>query len=634
MEFESFIQLEPDKDSLATQQTKFLIAQDSNNLYFGVVCYQLDPVVAKIQSRDQLSKNDDIILLMIGSYDDQRNGYGFFVNPLGTQIDMQITDDGRIIDLNWDTEWISAVSVFEGGWQAEMIIPFRSIKYKRNTDKWEFNVGRVYRSNSETTYWSGPMSNDFRMSQSGSLIGLNPPGKMSKVSLFPYATMKYENSTETENKADYEFNAGGDLLWQITPTLSANATYNPDFATIEADPELINLTRYELRYPEKRLFFLEGNQMFSTRIRTFYSRRIGDIDFGGKLNGKVGGYNMNILGLRSSDIPEIEEPQSWFVAARVKRDILKSSSVGLTFVDKIWKDGYTGSLSGDYLLNLGKTWKLTGQAVVSAPGDLKSHSAFFVRFARENNIYHYHLRYTNIGEKFQDNVNQTGFIVDDDRHELDADISYRWWIQNNTFKYIEVFSGNNVFWSQKGVLRSWYFRDFLKFYFQNRMSLELFYNNEFKLFEKKYYNHKYGIELGYNTDEWSSASLNFLWGKNFDRDFYLIEAEGRFKLSNKLAVEYSGNLLQFDPDTTNSSAFINILSMQYNITKDLWFKVFAQNNTSIERFYFYGLFGWRFKPPFGAVYLIYTRDEFLDYPDDIEYKGHVVYLKVTYPIHF
>ena len=634
VDYDTFTQLEPNKDSAATQQIKFIIAQDSNNIYFGIVCYQPEPVVAKIQSRDHLSKNDDLVLLMIGAYNDQRNGYGFFVNPLGTQIDMQISDDGRIIDLNWDTEWTSAVTIFEGGWQAEMIIPFQSIKYKQNTDQWDFNVGRVYRFNSETTYWSGAMSDDFRMSQSGLLNGLILPGRESKVSIFPYATLKFEKSTETETKENFEFNAGGDLLWHIIPTLSANATYNPDFATIEADPEQINLTRYELSYPEKRLFFQEGNEMFSTRIRTFYSRRIGDIDFGGKLNGKVGGYNVNILGLRSKEIPEMEEPQSYFVAARVKRDILKSSSVGLTFVDKAWKGGSTGSLSGDYLLNIGKTWKLTGQAVASYSGNLSSNSAFFLRFARENNIYHYHIRFTSIGDNFKENVNQTGFIVDDDRQEIDADISYVWWIQNKTFKYIEVYSGNNIFWSQRGVLRSWYFTNLVEFYFQNRMSIEFYYNNEFKLFEKKYYNHKYGIELGYNTDEWSSASLNYLWGRNFDRNFDLLEAEGQFKLSNKLAVEYSGNWLHYDPDTTNSTTFINILSLQYNITNDLWFKVFAQNNSSIDRFYFYGLFGWRFKPPFGAVYLIYTRDEFLEYPQDIGYEGQVVYLKFTYPVHF
>ena len=629
----SFIQLEPQKGKAASRKTVVYFGYDSLNIYIFWKCYQpSDEIVAKIQSRDQLSKSDDLVLLMLDTYNDNTSAYGFAINPLGSQIDLKFTDDGRNFDINWDTEWQSAAKIFSWGWEVEMSIPFKSIKYRKNLNEWGINFGRIIRSNSETSYWSEEMNEDFRVSQSGVLAGIEIPGAKNNITMFPYSTVRYEDSDFSGKHNEVIPDVGGDVKWQFSSNISANVTYNPDFATVEADEEQINLSRYELSYPEKRLFFQEGNEMYRTRIKTFYSRRIGDIDYGGKVTGKIGDYGFNVLVAHSPEIIDKDQPGAFFTAARVKKDILKSSTVGLTLVDKSWDGGYARSFSADYTLNLGKTWKLTGQLVGSLPGDLKTHSAWFMRFANESNVYHFHFRYTNIGENFMDNMNQTGFVTDDNRREIDSDLEYTWWLQNNIFNYIEVLSVNNLFWSHTGALRSWYFNDVVKIYFQNRISLKYTYNNEFKLFDKKYYNHKHMLTLGYNTDEWSSAQASYTFGKNFDRDFLLASGSARMKFSKKLAFEYNANYLKFSPDTTNQSAFINIISLNYNFTKDLWIKVFAQNNTNDNRFYIYGLFGWRFKPPFGAVYLIYTRNEMKLVPDNIYQNSDIIFLKLTYPI--
>ncbi len=629
----NFIQLEPEKGLKATQKTVVYCGYDSLYIYVAYKCYQ-DPkdIVAKIQSRDVLSKSDDGVLLQIDTYNDSRSAYAFLLNPLGSQTDFIITDDGRNFDINWDTEWESAAIVSDDGWSAEFAIPFKSIKYKKGSTEWGINFGRIIRSNFETVYWSGAMTQDFRISESGLLTDIKTPARKSGLVLFPYGTLRYENNDITETYDKFTPEIGGDIRFQISSNVSADITVNPDFATVEADQEQINLTRYELSYPEKRLFFQEGNEMYQTRISTFYSRRIEDIAYGAKLSGKIGAYNFNVLSVRSLEIEEINEPPAFFTAARVKRDVLKSSIVGLTYADKTWKTGYSRSISGDYLLNLGKTWKLTGQFVTSFPGDFKSSSAFFMRFARESNIYHYHIRYSDLGENFMENVNETGFVRDDDRRELDGAIEYKWWLQNKVFEYIQIISDNNIFWSQKGILRSWYVIEYVNFYFRNKFNITYSYNNEFKLFEKKYYNHKHAFSVGYNTDEWSNARLKYTFGKNFDRDFYLVSGDVSFKISDKFSLEFSSNYLKFNPDTTNSSTFINVITAQYYFTKDLWIKVFAQNNTNIDRIYVYGLFGWRFKPPFGAVYLIYTRDQMQILPDENKQQADIFFLKVTYPI--
>jgi hypothetical protein len=237
-----------------------------------------------------------------------------------------------------------------------------------------------------------------------------------------------------------------------------------------------------------------------------------------------------------------------------------------------------------------------------------------------------------MGENFQENVNQAGYVVDDDRREVDSDLSYRWWLQNNVFQYIEVESRNNAFWARTtGVLRSWKFSQAASLYLQNRISLGYSYTNEFKLFDKGYYNHLHALQLGYNTAEYSHASFSYTFGRNFDRDFQRYSIGGRMKITEKLAAQYSGDLINFTPDEDNISTFINVFSLNYNFTKDLWVRVFAQNSTSTSKIYFYGMTGWRFRPPFGAVYLIYSHDQEAELMGDLA-RADALFLKLTLPI--
>jgi hypothetical protein len=630
----NFVQMEPQPGEAASEKTVAYFGHDGNKIYAAIKCYQSTPVIAKNQSRDALSKEDDIIALYLDTNNDNRSVYAFFVNPLGTQIDIKINDDGRNMDINWDTEWKCESKIYDWGWCAEIEIPFKSLKYKKGIENWGLNFGRVIRSNFETSSWSGPLTDDFRISQGGDASGIKTPGSKMKVSIFPYLSI-FKTTGE-----DWNADGGGDIRWQISPNVSFNGTINPDFATVEADQQQINLTRYELRYPEKRLFFQEGNDMYNTRIKTFYSRRISDIDFGGRLNGKIGKTQFNVLNVKTPDLStdSIYDPAKYFTAARAKVDILKSSTLGLTFVDKSWSNGFSRSVSLDYIMNLGKLWKITGQFVGStsdisqdAKNVFRDNSAWFMRFARENNIYHIHYRYAEIGKNFQENVNQTGFVTDDDRREMDSDITYKWWLRNNTFEYINLQSFNNVFWSlETGDLRSWYFTNSANFYFKNKMNFRYAYNNEYKLYEKDFYNHKHTFTLGYNTDEWSYALLSYTNGYNFDRNFNLITGGGQIKLFQNLSLSYTANLLEFSPDTDNNSTFINVVTANYNFTKDLWLKLFAQNNTKNENIYVYGLMGWRFKPPFGALYLIYSHDKYDENTDNP--NSNNFFVKLTYPI--
>jgi hypothetical protein len=610
------------------------VLYDDNYIYFAFKCYDQNPetIVSNIRKRDQLQKSDDAVLVVLDPYNDKRSGFAFLINAVSTQTDLRIADDGRRIDENWDTQWQASARITDWGWSVEIAIPFSGISYDANLDTWGINFGRVIRKNSESAYWSGELNDDLRISQGGLLSGLYFPQKETVFTLTPYTTLRFEDSDKTGNHDKWLTDIGGDVAYHITSSLIANLTVNPDFATVEGDQEKINLTRWELSFPEKRLFFIEGNEQYATRIRSFYSRRVGDIDYGGKIIGKIGDYTISALAAKTPEDTSLGSSYTVFSTVRLKKDILESSTIGLTFANKDWQGGSTRSLSADYVLNLGSSWKLTGQFVASTPGEFWKSSAYFVRFARESNIYHYHIRYSDTGENLKENVNQTGFIRDDDMREIDSDLIYIWWFDKSIFKYIHAETRNNIFWSHKGTLRSWYITEYLRFYLQNRFNIDFVYNNEFKLYEKKYYNHTYNIVLGYNTDEWASAETEITWGKNYDRDFTLLEANMRTRLSDNLAIEYELNKLDYDPDPEDDSTIINILTLDYNFTRDLWIRILAQNNSGEDEIYFYGLFGWRFQPPFGALYLIYTADEKeLPHPNYNE-KNKIFYLKFSYQI--
>lgn len=627
-----FIQLEPLKGAPASELTITFLLYDKKNLYFGFKCFDKDPssIVANILTRDKVGPSEDAILILLDTYLDKRSAFAFAINSLGTQTDFRVGDDGSSFDINWDAQWLSAAQKTSWGWSAEIAIPFSSMSYDASLATWGINFGRVIRKNSETVYWSGSLNDNYRISQGGLLTNLELPVREHFFAITPYSTLRFEDSDLTGVHNKWRPDIGVDGFYRITSNLMANLTVNPDFATVEGDQEKINMTRWELRFPEKRLFFLEGNELFSTRIRTFYSRRIGDIDYGGKLTGKIKDYNISLIGVRSVADTANNEPAATFSVLRMKKDILKSSTLGVTIADKSWEEGFSRSFSTDYVLNLGNAWKLTGQVVGSFPGKLKTHSAYFVRVAKESNIYHIHVRYSDIGTNFRENVDKTGFVHDEDMKVIDSDLSYKWWLEKSIFKYINLSSRNNIFWSHQNTLRSWNVTESARFYFSNKFNIDFSYNNEFKLYEKKYYNHKYITELGYNTDEWASAKVNYSWGENYKSDFNRLQARVRVKPTKKMSLEYLLDKLEYSPDTNENSTTLNILIADYNFTRDLWIRVLAQNNSGNDRVYFYGLFGWRFQPPFGALYLIYLSDR-MDIPlSNDQQESRIFFIKLSY----
>ncbi len=334
-----FIQREQQVGELSTEKTEVAILYDKNNLYLGVWCYQKDPnsIRAKYMQRDFDFEAEDNFKVIISTFNDGRNGYLFIVNPNGARADAQVYGLEEE-NMNWNGVWDVKSRITEEGWFAEIIIPFSTFQFKK-TEKlsWGINFERDIVSKNEQVTWQGWNQNYSinSLAAAGTLEGISNIGYAKKFELKPYILTGFEK--EENLKSEYPFKLGFDLNVNLSPTLKLNLTTNTDFAQVEADRIAVNLSRFNLFYPEKREFFLEGYNQFSFKMGyvddLFYTRKIGienlepvPIMLGARLIGKVGKNNINFLSIQTEKLDTI--PSTNNSVFRYKYDIGTQSYIG------------------------------------------------------------------------------------------------------------------------------------------------------------------------------------------------------------------------------------------------------------------------------------------------------------------
>jgi hypothetical protein len=605
---DSFVQLEPRRGEAAQEQTEAFVAYDDRFLYVAFRCHDRQPqqIVAQLTRRDSELEKDDAVLVLLDTFSDHRTAYYFMTNALGTQADGRINDNGRVENSDWDGSWKSAASRFEGGWTAELAIPFSTLRFRPGSPQsWGFNLGRTTRRLLEFSFWSGPLDDWSRVSQFGRLTGLDLGAAPRRYEIVPYGLSRLQQRA----RADYEM--GGDSRYAITPDNVVNLTVNPDFATVEADQELVNLTRFEVDLQEKRPFFLEGSEQFRQRIQTLYSRRIAEIRGGLKALGQAGGYQYSVLSAQSE--PFLPSPTATSVRSAnysvlgVQHSIRKSSSVGLVATNRHLAGEDRGAVGVDTTLFFPRAWGFTGQLVRSHGPEKGGRWGFFLRPALDRPNTHLHVRYTHLGDRFGDHVNAVGLVKDDDRREIDAAFEKTLWSRTARWERIGYDSNYNVYWSQKGRLRSWQIEQELEIEGRNRWSTNLSHTEEYQLFEKEFRNRSTGIGVGYNRRQWQSFEMKVQFGRNFDADHRLLGAKVRRKVTARGALEYELERLWIDPDPKEEATVIHVLKASYNFTPDLYVRTFFQTNSSIRRRNVQASLVWRYRPPFGSFQLVFQR---------------------------
>ena len=352
-----FIQIEPVPGALATDQTEIWVTFDDDNVYVAIRAWDADmDIMATEMRRDNVSlfQGNDIVGVVFDTFYDRRNGLGFIVNAVGGRMDGQVTNESQF-NRDWNPIWDVATGRFENGWTVEMAIPFKSLRYPSGGPQtWGLNVLRPSRTLNEISFLTrmppargaGAIQ---QMSQAATLIGLEAPPSSRTFEVKPYLT----SSATTDVPGDLDHvsaDVGLDVKLGITQGLTADVTYNTDFAQVEADEQQVNLTRFSLFFPEKREFFLENAGTFSfggvaisgrnagsgAAPILFYSRRIGlqggqavPLRMGGRVTGRVGPFSLGVLSIRADEVEESAVPATTFSVVRLKRDILRRSAIGL-----------------------------------------------------------------------------------------------------------------------------------------------------------------------------------------------------------------------------------------------------------------------------------------------------------------
>ena len=372
-----FIQQLPDEGARATERTDAWVMFDDENFYVAGRCWDSAPPgewVATEMRRDAFNMlNNDLFGFLIDTFYDRRNALLFYANPLGGFVDQALTNEGNP-NRDWNPVWDVKTDRFDGGWTIEMVVPFKSLRYRPARDQvWGIQLRRTVMRKNEWAYLTlipisaagfGGRGGVFRVSAAGTLVGLEAPPAGNNLEVKPYAiggltSGAAEAAAFNAGSARWvegDGKAGVDLKYGVTQNLTADFTLNTDFAQVEVDEQQVNLTRFSLFFPEKREFFLEGRGIFDFArgsFRTarslrqgsvrgggdaptlFYSRRIGlqsgqavPILGGGRLTGKVGPFDVGALNIQTGDETVSGAKDTNFTVLRVKRDLLRRSSIG------------------------------------------------------------------------------------------------------------------------------------------------------------------------------------------------------------------------------------------------------------------------------------------------------------------
>jgi hypothetical protein len=353
----NFRQRDPDNGAAATERTEVRVLFDKDRMVLGITCFDTEPrrLLGNQMQRDETFSSDDRFMWSLDPYLDGRTGYFFEINPSGAMGDGLITgpvgdgdgDFGGQMNKSWDGIWLARVRRSNVGWTAEVEIPFKTLNFDPTADAWGINFQRTVRRKNEESLWTGWLRNEglTRMSNAGRLSGMRDITQGIGLDVKPYVVGTLGNAPGRDApKTVGDADVGMDIFYNLTPALKANFTVLTDFAETEVDERRTNLTRFPLRFPEKREFFLDGSNFFefpTGEADAFFSRRIGlnegtpqRILFGSKLIGQAGKQDIGVLHVRTGE-EELSGarmlPSEDFTVARVRRRFGSQSHLGALY---------------------------------------------------------------------------------------------------------------------------------------------------------------------------------------------------------------------------------------------------------------------------------------------------------------
>ena len=658
-----FIQVEPDGGQDATERTETWVAFDDDHVYvsFKVWDSQMDTLIATEMRRDSTNswQGNDLVSFIFDTFYDRRTSFTFTMNPLGGRSDGTMVND-RQYSSDWNPVWETKTGRFDGGWTVEAAVPFKSLRYQPGTAQvWGFNAMRVKRSKNEiSTLTKVPPArgqSGFQQPQfAATLVGIEAPLSGANLDVKPYGISSLTtNRLATPTLSNHpEAEAGLDVKYAVTQGLVADLTINTDFAQVEADEQQINLTRFNLVFPEKRDFFLEnqgtisfggvainsaggnfnggfiGSNNFAPIL--FYSRRIGlhqdrevPLNIGGRLTGRAGKYSVGVLNIQTGDKEEFGAPATNFTVVRVKRDVLRRSSIGVLMTNRSESAigpganreyGVDGTFGFFENLQINTYWAGTVTDALSS----RDSTSYRGQLDYSGDRYTVQLEHLKVGDNFNPEI---GFLRRDDMVRDYARFKFsprprnrsaiRKYVYDASLDYIE-----NVAGRLESRERAAEFA--LEFQSSDRLSLN--YTNSFEFVPRPFpigsvilsvgaYSFD-TVRVGYSIGQQRpvAANLTAEYGTFYNgHKTTFSAARGRVPITNQLSVEPT---YSFNHVTLTEGEFITHLvgsRVTYSMTPLMFVSALLQYNSGIDTVSTNARFRWEYQPG-SELFVVYNEE--------------------------
>jgi hypothetical protein len=528
-----FSQREPGDGVPASQQTAAYLSYDDDHLYVVFVCHdeQPDQVRARRTRREDFI-GDDAVGIILDTFHDRRRAYIFLVNPMGIQLD-GITAEGQDDDYSFDTLWRSEGTLTPFGYIVWMAVPFKSLRFPAGADQtWGVALGRIIPRANETSFWPQITRRVAGfIQQFATLEGLERISPGRNIQLIPYgafAGARFLEPVRTAYQSDVDGRVGLDAKLVAKDAFTVDMALNPDFSQVESDePQVTINQRFEVFFPERRPFFIENATYFEAPIQLFFSRRVADPQFGGRITGKAGGWALGAIAVDdrapgrrpSADTPAAER-RAGTVVVRAQREFGEQSNMGLFITSGDFADSFSRVGSIDGRVKLGTNWIALGQAAFSRASDVSAEahtgSALFASVSRDGRQFEYSATYEDIDPGFRAPL---GFVQRVDLRQIEQRIEYNW---RPAGRRVVSFGPNLItraLWDHAGQLQDRLVSPDFSIELTGQTFVEVDHRQEMERFEGIEFR-KRSTQLGVRSEwlQWLSLTAEYTWASeiNFD----------------------------------------------------------------------------------------------------------------------
>ena len=674
-----FWQYFPTDSVHAQYDTEILMAYDSKNLYIGIKLNSKGKkYIIPSYRRDFRATGNDNVSLLFDTFNDGSNAFFFGTNPFGVQREALISGGGtdlRGFNTSWDTKWINASKIYDGYWIAEMAIPLADFKFREGETKWRFNAYRFdAQSNEQSSLMNIPKNQlIFGLAFMAEMNFEKPLSKSTTpLSIIPYTKVQTSKDFENQTKLD-NINFGGDIKVPIGNSMNLDLTINPDFSQVEADDQVVNLTRFEISLPEKRQFFIENSDLFSDfgdnrEANPFFSRRIGvaeDLNGDPIENKIVGGIRLSgklndDLRLGFLNIQTVEDATNHINANNntvlaLQHKVFSRSNVGLVFINRqnTSKADYLTPQS-NYNRVIGIDYKLASQSNKWV-GNFFAHKSFTPNAGDKDKSAGANLEYNSrfnkvgfsslyVGNDFNSDL---GFINRTDALKFRPSYERIFYPNHGIFDTHRFTFSSEFIWKPDSNFKKSDYLHQLSWSatFKNQSQFEVTVNNNFTFllddFEPTgkenaiplpanqgfYYS---DFELRYSSDRRDEFSYNIrgIFGQFFNGNRYGINADLNLRKQPIVAASIKINYNYISLPQPYSSTSIWLIGPKIDLTfnKKLYWSTFIQYSNQNESLGINSRLQWRFKP---------LSDLFIVYNDnyrttDFSPRTRALILKFTY----